>query len=227
MTIEDERAAEANRPAAGGVEEDDRLPTMSEQMAEQLGGVRGLVESSIPIAVFVIVNLAWGLYPAIYASVGIAVAIGAFRLLRRQSVRHAVNGIFGIALGAWLAYRSGEARDFYMPGIWIAMGQAALLFASVAVRKPIIGYAWAIVAAGGRHDWLRDARLHRTFQWLTVAWGVSLVVRGGVQWALWEADQPDLLGIARIGLSWPIYLGMLALTVWAVRRTTRPAVVAV
>src|SRR5690606_13346346 len=118
----------------------------------------------------------------------------------------------------WLAYRSGEAKDFYLPGIWIAMGQAAILFASVALRKPIIGYAWAIIAAGGRHDWLYDARLHRAFQLLTVAWGVSFVVRGGVQWVLFAANQPDLLGVAKIGLSWPIYLGMLALTVWGVRR---------
>lgn len=216
MTIDEERPARAESPADAAAE--DRLPTLSEQMAEQLGGVRGLIESSIPIAVFVVVNLVWSLYPAIYSSVGAAVALGGYRLARRQSVRHAVNGLVGIAIGAWLAYRSGEARDFYLPGIWLAMGQAAVLFGSVLLRRPIIGYAWAIVAAGGRHDWLNDASLHRTFQWLTVAWGASFIVRGGVQWALFAAGQPDWLGVAKIGLSWPIYLGMLALTVWAVRR---------
>ncbi|HEX6969617.1 MAG TPA: DUF3159 domain-containing protein [Micromonosporaceae bacterium] len=197
----------------------ERLPTLSEQMAEQLGGVRGLAESSIPIAVFVVVNAFWDLYPAIYTALGSAFVIGGFRLLRRQPVRHAVNGVFGVALGAWLAYRSGEARDFYLPGIWLAMGQAVILLGSVAVGKPIIGYVWAIVAARGRHDWLQDVRLRRTFQWLTVAWAVSFVVRGGVQWALFAAGEANWLGIAKIGLSWPIYLGMLAVTVWAVRRT--------
>ena len=39
------------------------LPTFSEQLAEQLGGVRGVLESSIPIAVFIIVNF-WALRPA-------------------------------------------------------------------------------------------------------------------------------------------------------------------
>lgn len=216
MTVDEQRPAGADPRA-----EKERLPTLSEQMAEQLGGVRGLAESSVPIAVFVVVNILFGLYPAIYASVGTAVAIGVFRLLRRQPVRHAVNGVLGIALGAWLAYRTGEARDFYLPGIWLAMGQAAILFGSVAIRKPLVGYIWAIVAAGGRHDWLRDARLHRTFQWLTAAWGLSFVVRGGVQWALFAAGEANWLGVARIGLSWPIYLGMLAVTVWAVRRATR------
>ncbi|HEX5595653.1 MAG TPA: DUF3159 domain-containing protein [Micromonosporaceae bacterium] len=219
--IDEQRSAGSDRHSAAAEEEP--WPTLSEQLAEQLGGARGLAESSIPVGVFIVVNLVWSLYPAIYAAVGMAVGIGAFRLFRRQPVRHAVNGLLGIAVGAWLAYRSGEARDFYLPGIWLAMGQAVLLFGSVAVRRPIIGYAWAILSAGGRHDWLHDPRLHRTFQWLTVAWGVSLVVRGGVQWALWAAGQADWLGIARIGLSWPIYLGMLAITVWMVRRTIRTA----
>jgi hypothetical protein len=225
----DEAGRRAVVPAETGRVEgrgDEQLPTLSEQMAEQLGGWRGLVESSIPVLVFVLVNIAWSLYPAIAGSVLTAVAIAVFRLARRQPVRHAVNGLVGIAVGAYLAYRSGDAKDFYLPGIWIAMGQAALLFGSVALRKPIVGYAWAVVAAGGRHDWLNDPRLHRTFQWLTVAWGVSFIVRGGVQWVLFEADQADLLGLAKIGLSWPIYLGMLAVTVWAVRRTSRPAAVA-
>lgn len=217
------RLDEAGRREVGRAEErgDDRLPTLSEQMAEQLGGWRGLVESSIPVFVFVLVNIAWSLYPAIAGSVLTAVAIAGFRLARRQPVRHAVNGLFGIALGAFLAYRSGNAKDFYLPGIYIALAQGAVLLGSVAVRRPLIGYVWAIVAAGGKHTWLDEPRLHRTFQWLTVAWAVSLIIRGGVQGLLFRADLADLLGLARIGLSWPMYAAMVALTVWAVRRVTR------
>ena len=214
---------EADRRRAGRVEDgdEDRLPTLSEQMAEQLGGWRGLVESSIPVLVFVLVNIAWALYPAIGGSVLTAVAIAVFRLAHRQPIRHALNGLVGIALGAYLAYRSGDAKDFYLPGIYLALAQGAVLLGSVAVRRPLIGYLWAIIAAGGKHAWLDEPRLHRTFQWLTVAWAVSLIVRGGVQALLFRADRDNLLGLAKIGLSWPIYLVMLALTVWAVRRTTR------
>lgn len=210
-----EPADEADAPAEP---EPERLPTISEQMSQQLGGWRGLVESSIPVVVFVLANMAWELRPAIIGSVGTAVAIAIFRLYRRQPIRHAVNGLIGIAFGAYLAYRSGDAKQFYLPGILLSFGQSAVLLGSVALRKPLIGYVWAIVSAGGKHAWLDDPRLHRTFQWLTVAWAVSLIVRGGVQGLLFLADQDDWLGLARIFLSWPIYVGMLALTVWAVRR---------
>ncbi|MDR7325103.1 MULTISPECIES: DUF3159 domain-containing protein [Catenuloplanes] len=201
--------------------EEERIPTISEQMAEQLGGVRGLVESSIPVCAFVVLNLVWDLYPAIFGAVGTAVGIAIYRLIRKQPVRHAVNGLAGIALGAYLAARSGEARDFYLPGILLTFAQAAALIISVTVRKPLIGFVWAIIAAGGKHDWRHHPALFRTFQWLTLAWAASLIVRAGIQAALWVAEQPDLLGIARIVISWPTYVGMLALTVWAVRRTLK------
>jgi Protein of unknown function (DUF3159) len=210
------------------------LPTMSEQIAVQLGGVRGLAESSIPVFAFVLLNFILttdvfempvndrqGLYWAIGGAVGTAVAIAGYRLLRREPIRHAVNGVIGIAIGAYLAARSGQAKDFYLPGILLTLGQSGALLISVLVRKPIIGYIWAIMANRGRHDWLESPRLHRTFQWLTVAWAVSLIVRGGTQGLLYLADLEHLLGAARIFLSWPIYAGMLALTVWAVRRQTR------
>ena len=212
--------------------EEETYPTMSEQIAEQLGGMRGLLESSVPVLAFVLLNFLFGktvfdlpnprgLYVAIAGSVGTAVLIGVFRLIRRESVRHAINGVIGIALGAYLAYRSGDAKDFYLPGILLTLGQAVLLVVSVVFRKPIIGYVWAVMANKGKHDWLQNPALFRTFQWLTLAWAGSLVFRGGSQGLLYLADQGDLIGIVRIVVSWPMYAAMLFLTVWAVRRVQR------
>ena len=230
--LAEEVVEELNLHPVAEPDDDEQYPTMSEQIAEQLGGMRGLIETSVPVLAFVLLNFLFsptvfdlpeprGLYIAIAGSVGTAVLIGVFRLLRREPVRHAVNGVIGIALGAYLAYRSGDARDFYLPGILITLGQAVLLVISVAFRKPIIGYVWAVMANKGKHDWLDNPRLHRTFQWLTLAWAGSLVFRGGSQGLLYLADKGDLIGIVRILVSWPMYAAMLALTVWAVRRVQR------
>jgi hypothetical protein len=205
---------------------------MSEQISEQLGGVRGLIESSIPVLAFVLLNVLLGddglalekrtaLYWAIGGSVGTAVLIGVFRLARKQPVRHAVNGIFGIAVGAILAWRTGDAKNFYLPGILITMAQVAVFLLSVLVRRPIIGYVWGVLANGGKHDWYDNPRLFRTFQWLTVVWAGSLFVRAGVQGWLWLRDDATAIGVVRILISWPIYAATFAFTVWAVRRVTR------
>jgi len=212
-------------------DEEEPLPSMSEQIAEQLGGVRGLIESSLPVLAFVVLNVVLGdavlglekrtaLYWAIGGAVASAVGIGGYRLIRKEPVRHAVNGLFGIAVGAYLAWRTGNAEDFYLPGILLTFGQAAVLLVSVAVRKPLIGYAWGIMANKGHQDWFGNSRLFRTFQWLTLVWVASLSLRAGIQYYLWAAGEANALGVVRILISWPIYAGTFAFTAWAIHRVT-------
>ncbi|HEX2356000.1 MAG TPA: DUF3159 domain-containing protein [Micromonosporaceae bacterium] len=204
----------------------ERLPTFAEQMSEQLGGWRGLVESSIPVAVFVVVNLAWQLRPAIFAACAVALVIAAVRLVQRRPIRHAVNGLVGVGIGAVIALRSGEARDFYLPGILSGYGYAAALLLSAAVRQPLVGWLWSVIVAGGRSDWRGDARLVRTFTWLTLLWGAVWLAKVGVQHLLYEANAEEALGVARLLLGYPPYALLLAVTIWTVRRVTRePAVV--
>jgi uncharacterized protein DUF3159 len=211
-------------------DEEEPIPSMSEMLADQLGGVRGLIESSLPVFAFVLLNVVLGtvadldkhtaLYWAIAGAVISALGIGAYRLARKQPVRHAVNGLFGIAVGAFWAYRTGKAEDFYLPGILLTFGQAAVLLLSVGFRKPIIGYVWGVLANKGQQDWFANSKLFRTFQWLTLIWVVSLSIRAGIQYYLYSLGEANALGIVRILISWPIYAATFAFTAWAVHRVT-------
>ncbi|HEU4426405.1 MAG TPA: DUF3159 domain-containing protein [Pilimelia sp.] len=224
MTINEERAT---ADGAGGQDTDDdvRLPSLTEQMAEQLGGWRGLVESSIPVAVFVVANVVLSeLRPALVASVGVGVLIAVLRLIQRRPIRHAVNGLFGIAIGAIIAWRTGEEKDFYLPGILYGVAYGLALLTSVAVRQPLVGWIWSVIAAGGRSEWRQDQRLVRTFSWLTMLWGVVWLAKVGVQAGLYLADMDTALGVARLALGYPPYALLLAITIWTVRRVTREPV---
>jgi len=215
---EAEGQAVAEEDAAPGSE---RMPSFSEQVAEQLGGWRGLVESSIPVAVFVLVNVVATLNVGLIASTGVAVAIAVWRLSRRQPIRHAVNGLVGIGIGAIIAWRTGEEKDFYLPGILYGLAYGAALLGSVALRLPLVGWIWSVLAAGGSSAWRQDPRLMRTFGWLTVLWGVVWIAKVGVQAVLYLADQATALGVARLLLGYPPYAALLAITVWTVRRVNR------
>jgi hypothetical protein len=206
---------------------DEQLPTFSEQLASQLGGVRGVIESGIPVLVFVVANLILHLYPAIIISVGSAVAIAVWRLARRQSVRHAVNGLFGIGIGAFLAWKTGSAKAFYLPGILISLGYGLALLASVLVRRPLVGWVWSVLVAKGSTDWRSNPRLVRTFSWLTVVWAATYLAKVGVQAIVFQrtpdTDPGTELGILRLALGYPPYLLLIAVTVWAVRRAAPDA----
>src|SRR5688572_8960961 len=219
--LEEPVAASAGEAPEGSAESEEPLPSFSEQLADQLGGWRGLVESSIPVTVFVIANIIADLRPAIIVSVASGLLIAVFRLSRRQSVRHAVNGLFGIFIGAAIAWRSGDARDFYLPGIIISAGYVLAMVVSITVRWPLVGWIWSVVLDKGSTRWREDPVLLRTFGWLTALWAVVYALKVGVQSGLYLANQDEWLGIARIALGWPPYALLLAVTVWSVRRVTR------
>jgi len=220
-TAADEKATAADEEAT---DDEPIEPSFSEQLAEQLGGVRGLIESSIPVTVFVVVNIVSTLRPALISSVATAVAMAVLRLSRRQSVRHAVNGLFGILVGAAIAWRTGQAKDFYLPGIVLGLAYAVAMLVSVAARRPLVGWIWSIVLGGGTTRWRDEPRLLRMFSWLTVLWAAIYLVKVAVQTGLYLANQVDALGVARLALGYPPYLLLLAITVWAVRRVTQDRV---
>lgn len=204
----------------------EEMPSFSEQMAEQLGGVRGLVESSIPITLFVIVNFLgdhfhwWPLRTSLIIAVGVAVLMAVYRLTRREPIRHAINGVFGVALGAFIALRSNDARDFYLPGILLSAGYVVAMIASVLARRPLVGWVWAVMADGGGTRWRDEPRLIRVFGWLTLLWAAVYFAKVAVQTGLYLAHQTDLLGVARLAMGWPPYILLAAFTVWRVRKIT-------
>ena len=126
-----------------------RCRRFSEQMAEQLGGVRGLVESSIPVVVFVIVNIIWRAAPG-GDRLGrwSALAIAGYRLTRREPVRHALNGLFGIGIGAIIAWKTGRRRTSTCPASSISLGlRGGACWSRWPFRRPLVGWIWSVLVA--------------------------------------------------------------------------------
>lgn len=220
MTTQEPRLAQVDTP------EEEQLPTFSEQLAGQLGGARGVIESGIPVAVFVIVNVLphASLNLALIISAASAVAIAIYRLARKETIRHAVNGLFGIAIGAFIAWRTGSAKDFYLPGILISLAYGLAMLASVPIKKPLVGWVWSLLADGGRKDWQHRPKMVRLFNRLTIVWAIVYLAKTILQaWIFTNtaADDPGTtLGIAKLVLGYPPYALLIAYTVWSVRRLT-------
>jgi hypothetical protein len=191
--------------------------SVADAVREQLGGIRGLVESSLPVLVFVIVNIATDLEPALWAAIGSAVLVATFRLVRRDSIRHAVNGLLAVGIAAFIASRTGRAADFYIINILRNTAGALVFLVSAAIRRPLVGYAWRFIAEIPA-DWRERPRLVRTFSLLSLVWAGMFAIRAAVQIPLWIQNNADALGIVSILLGWPLFGSALALTVWFGRR---------
>lgn len=106
---------------------------------EQLGGWRGMVDATVPTIAFIVANGIGGLRTGIWAALGAAVLIFGLRLVRRQSVQQAVSGLFAVGVAVAIAAATGQARDFYVPGILRNAALAVVLLGSVAIRRPLVG----------------------------------------------------------------------------------------
>ncbi|UZJ25908.1 DUF3159 domain-containing protein [Rhodococcus antarcticus] len=192
---------------------------------EQLGGVPGLVSSSLPVLVFVIVNAATGLTPAIWSAVGAGTAIAVWRLVRREALQPAVSGLLGVAVAAYVAHRTGSAKGFFLLGIWTSVLYGSAFVVSVLVRWPLVGVAWSLLNGHG-WSWRQSREAVRSYDVASLAWAVLFFARFAVQYWLYNSDQTGWLAAARIAMGWPLTGAVLLLTVWVVRRGDRAAAAA-
>ncbi|WNG89430.1 DUF3159 domain-containing protein [Mycobacterium sp. ITM-2016-00317] len=194
--------------------------TPAAALLARAGGLRGLVYTALPVTMFAALNAAVGLMPALVAAVAAGAVILTWQLVRRESTRPALFGFAGIAVGAGFALATGQAKDFYLPGIWMYLAMAVLFTGSVLARRPLIGVVWAWMT--GRDDtWRRTRRVRTAFDLVTLMMAVVSATRFGVQFHLYDTDQEGMLAVARIAMGWPIFLVTSTLIYLAIRTAMR------
>lgn len=191
---------------------DERQPTLLEQM----GGISGLIYSTVPVLVFVLINSLFGLMPAIWSALGSAVAITVLRVVRKEPLQPAISGFFGVAIAAFIAYRTGSAKGFFLFGIWASLIYGSVFLVSVLVRWPLVGVIWSFLNGHGM-VWRTDRKAVRAYGIATLTWVAVFGARFVVQRWLYDEDQTGWLAFARIAMGYPLTALALLVTVWAVR----------
>ena len=175
-------------------------------LASALGGWSGVIDSGLPFVVFTIVYLVTdrNLEITLYASVGTAAVLALLRLVRRQSLQQIFSGLIGIGIAAFLAQRTGNADNFFLPGIITNAAYASACLISIAVHKPLLGYV--IEAMRGRDmSWVKDPAAHRLFSTITWLWALIFGVRVAIMFPLYLLGQTAALGTLKVLLGYPLF----------------------
>ncbi|GGU52668.1 DUF3159 domain-containing protein [Lentzea flava] len=196
---------------------EEKQPTVLDQM----GGVSGMLYSSLPVVVFVIVNFAAkNLMAAIISALASAVVIGVVLAVRKGTIQPAISAVFGVGIAAFIAYKTGEAKGFFLFGIWQSVVYGSAFLLSIIVRWPLAGVIWTFLNGRDR-SWRNDKASVRDYDIATFVWALVFFARFVVQRWLYEEDQVGWLAVARLGMGYPLMAIALVATVWAVRRADK------
>ena len=173
-------------------------------IAEMLGGTRGIIDASTPGIALVIVNAFAPLGWAIVAALCAAALIAGLRLLRREPLRQAGFGLLGLAGAATLAAVTGDAKTYFLPGILLNAVYAVAAFISIPLGRPLVGFAATVWDRGYAH-WRDDRALRRAAQWATALWALVFAARASVQGYLYAHDKVHWLAPVKLGMGLPLW----------------------
>ena len=191
-----------------------------DKVLNALGGKRGLIDSGLPALVFLIVFNISGkdVNAALYSAVALSIVLTLLRLIKRETVQHAFSGLIGVGICALISKRTGNAADFYLPGLWINAGYGLLYAITNLVKWPILGVMLGPIL-GENLLWRKDpARLNAYIKagWLWVAMFAARLI---VQYPLYESGNINALGTARLLMGYPLFI-LTAWGTWQILRKT-------
>lgn len=217
----------ATATEAGSDASVDLRETYRQQVIASIGGWQGALLAGVPPVVFVAVNAAAGLRPAVITALGVAALLVLYRVVRRQPLQQAISGGVGVAVAALIAARTGQARGFFLLGIWGSFLYAVPLIGSLLFRRPVVGLIWEFLdptpqtGDGPPLPWYRRAPLLRGYVWATLIWTATSLARGVVQLTLYHRNATGWLATARLAMGYPLTIAAFGLTWLLVSRARR------
>ncbi|MCW2529832.1 MAG: hypothetical protein JWM76_4692 [Pseudonocardiales bacterium] len=213
---------------------------LRQQMIDGFGGWTGMVITAIPTVVFVIANSIGSLRNAVIAAIASALALTGYRLSRKQPIQQALNGLFGVLVAALIAARTGQARGYFLLGIYSSFVYGGVFLASIVARRPLVGVIWEFldptpsdeelagkpVADGAEFGpgateptpWHRRRYLASAYLLATIGATLVFAARGLVQLSLFRQNSTGWLAVTRIAMGYPLTIAVFAFAWFMVRR---------
>ena len=174
---------------------------------EAFGGVRGMVETTVPGLVFVLsYTINRSINVSAIAALALSAALGVARLVQRGTAKHALSGVLGVGFGALFAMISGDAKNFYLPGMLYTLGLAIAYLVTAAAGVPLLGL---ILGPAFRENlsWrTRNPGRKAAYTRASYVWGGILLGKSAITFPIYFWGDATQLGWLRVALGIPPFL---------------------
>ncbi len=168
-------------------------------------GDRTLGDSFLAPIVFIAINAFYSLGWAAVAAGLVGILVAGWRVRKGQEVSYALGGIGAIVFAGVLAFRSGRAETFFLPGILSAAFMSFVAFASLIVRRPLSAWSSHFYRQWPR-AWYWRPDVRPAYTTATIMWAAYFGGRAALQGWFYVAEQPELLAAAKLATSWPLLI---------------------
>jgi hypothetical protein len=201
---------------------DDGYQLDAKSLLASVGGVQGLVETTLPGFLYVLTFTITRNTVIAASVVGVAVlALTTRHFVLKRPWTQLVGSLVGVGLAIWLTLRpGGQAGDFYLKDFWINAAYGSVLLLSVIVRFPLIGLLMGFLTNQGL-QWRKDRRKVRFFDLVTLLWVGLFATSLLVEVPLYLAGEVVTLGFVKIVLGLPFYLTMIWVSWLLLRRVVK------
>jgi hypothetical protein len=178
----------------------------SKSILKALGGTRGLLDSGLPALIFLVVfTSTHKLNGAIYGALIMAAVLALIRIVRKDTLQHALSGLIGVAVAAIFSRSTGRAQDFYLPGLIINVVYGTVYAVANLAGWPLLGLVLGPITGEGT-QWRTNRRRKSAYIRAGWIWALLFGSRLAVQYPLYRAGAVTQLGIARVIMGWPLFL---------------------
>ncbi len=182
-----------------------------EKIIKALGGKKGLLDAGLPALVFLVgFNISHELRIAGIAAILTSIILTIIRLAKRDTIQHVIVGFIGVLFAAYLANRSGNAADFYLPKLITNLVYGTVYLLANLVGWPILGLLLGPIV-GENLTWRNHPERKRLYIRASWIWVAMFFSRIAVQYPIYRSGNVNLLGTVNLAMGYPLFIA----TAWA------------
>jgi hypothetical protein len=205
-----------------------KLPELLEEFKTVFSG-RGsqLLDSFLPLMVFLIANPLIGLDFALWGALFVAGGISLYRVMRRASLVYSLGGLGGVLLAGLFVKLSGSGAGFFLPGLISGAILVVVCVISVVFNRPLVAWS-SFVTRRWPLNWYWHPQVLPAYNEVTIMWAVAFSMRLVLEFWLFQQEALGALGAARVFLGWPYTVTLLIISylygLWRLNQLQGPSI---
>ncbi|SFC02038.1 Protein of unknown function [Alkalibacterium subtropicum] len=183
------------------------------EWAEQLKLVfrNKTIDALFPPLIFFLANRFFSLEVAAGLTLFYLFCLILYRIFKRHTKKYVLVGTGGVLFSIGLSYLSGNAINYYLPGLISTTLIVLACVVSLIIHRPLAALV-SHLTRGWPIEWYMRDDIRPAYRNVTILWAVYFIIRLAIQVPLFLTGEIDTYFVVNTILGWPMNIVLLITT---------------